>query len=97
MIEFDYKTHHMTVVVSSYTTNDNLYVGLEDEDGELWDMTVNLGEKLPPNQAYIDTNNFRDAATIIPNMKLGKFIGKVGYSGFCKYPLYEFDMEKMKS
>ena len=87
----------MTVVVSNYTANDNLYVGLEDEDGELWDMTVNFGVKLPHNQAYIDTNNFRDAAIIIPNMKLGKFIGKVGYSGFCKYPLYEFDMEKLKS
>ena len=33
MIEFDYKTHHMTVVVSSYSANDNLYVGLEDEEG----------------------------------------------------------------
>lgn len=85
----------MTVIVSSYINNDNLYVGLEDEDGELWDLTVNLDDKLPHNQAYIDTNNFPDATDIITNNGIGKFIGKYAHSGFCKYPLYEFDMEKL--
>ena len=97
MLQFNYKNHEMTVVVSGYCCNNNLYVGLEDEEGELWDITVNLDQKLPSNQAYIDTNNFPDATMIINNHGLGKFTGKTAQSGFSTYPLYEFNMERLKS
>ncbi len=95
MVQFKFKEHDIMVIVSSYCNNNNLYVGLEDEDHELWDMTVNLGQKLPPNQAYIDTNNFPEATVLINNHHLGKFTGRTKQSGFCKYPLYEFDMTRL--
>lgn len=97
MVQFNYKNHQMMVVVSSYTNNGNLYVGLEDEEKELLDMTVNLDMILPPNQAFIDTNNFPDATMLINNNQLGKFTGRTAQSGFCTYPLYEFDMERLRS
>ena len=95
MKEFRYKGHDMKVIVSSYTQNDNLFIGFEDENGELWYATTNLGIKLPKGFAFVDTNNFRDAATIIPNEGIGRFAGETAQSGYCTYPLYEFFLDRL--
>ena len=72
---------------------------------ELWDktqseivavLTTNLGEKLPPNCAYVDTNNFPEAEEFIRKYQLGtKQEGYDKQSGYCIYPLYEFDLSKL--
>lgn len=56
-------------------------------------LTVNLGDRLKENQAYLDTNNCPWAEDFVTDNKLGHDTGAVGFSGFCMYPLYEFDME----
>ena len=57
-------------------------------------LTVNLDKKLPANQAYVDTNNMPDAEEFIEKYNLGKPTGGYRVSGFCIYPLYEFDLDE---
>ena len=56
-------------------------------------LTVNLGKGLPENQAFVDINNCPWAEEFIEENGLGKDTGRIGASGYCFYPLYEFDME----
>lgn len=59
-------------------------------------LTVNLGKKIPENQAFVDINNCPWAEDFIEENGLGKETGVIGGSGFCFYPLYEFDLKKME-
>ena len=97
-LKTDYGAYKIALCKDTYETTDNLYVGLLCKEGKYYepygDLTVNL-HKLPENQAYIDTNN--NGVEIIDWLienKLGKFTGQYGYSGFCAYPLFEFDMDE---
>ena len=58
-------------------------------------MTVNLDEKLAEDEAYVDLNNWPDAAEIINTYKLGKCVGAAS-SGYCMYPRVKFDLEKLR-
>lgn len=91
-----YVTEKVTLKIANYANNNNLAIRMICEDEEPFAMlTVNLGEKLPPNQAYVDTNNLRTAFDFIILYNLGKLIG-FGQSGFCTYPLIEFDLDEVK-
>lgn len=46
--------------------------------------------------AYVDVNNCPWAQKFIEENKLGEFTGKYGQSGFCIYPLYKFNLDKIK-
>lgn len=84
---------------TTYATEGNLAVmALYDEYGypELDAVTVNLGVKLPENQAYIDINNAPNAIKEIEEAGIGTFAGKRLQSGFVTYPLYEFDLDKIE-
>lgn len=86
--------------VSKYTLNDNLYVGLDYYEDGLYegpwsDLTVNLSNKLPLDRAYIDTNNNGESIVEwLTSLGLGEVIGYV-CSGFCKYPLFQFNVVKL--
>lgn len=85
--------------VANYRNNNNLYIGLIDnEDGcPFADLTVNLGEKLEDEcMAYVDTNNCPWAKEFIEKNELGEDTGLFGMSGFCAYPLFMFDLDKVK-
>lgn len=61
-------------------------------------LTVNLPNtilKVQPNQAFVDLNNFPTAEDFVTHNGLGKFTGLYDVSGFCTYPLYEFDLDKL--
>ena len=59
-------------------------------------LTVNLpGGDAAGNRQYVDTNNWHGAEELIRRYGLGKFTGKYGGYGFCEYPLYEFDMNRI--
>ena len=96
------KTYDVWLRTSTYRNNNNLYVGLvckEVEDGEEWyepfaDITVNT-ESLKPGYAAIDINNFPEAEQFITENKLAKFAKDYVISGFCVYPIYLFDMERL--
>ena len=77
-------------VKSMYQTNFNDYVGIYTVDGEPWsNLTVNLGEMLDVNEAYIDINNC--AKEIIEELeKRGLIIetDEKRISGYCIYSKY---------
>ena len=83
---------------NTYYGNGNLAIQLFTEIEPFATLTVNLNsakEKLPVNQAYVDINNCPWAEEFIAENKLGKATGKYKSSGFCTYPLYEFDLSKL--
>ena len=49
------------------------------------------------SKAFVDTNNCPWAEEFIQENGLGEFTGIYGNSGFCTYPLYEFNLGKLKS
>ncbi|HRU98626.1 MAG TPA: DUF4313 domain-containing protein [Ruminococcus sp.] len=71
----------------------------EDDEFEVT-LSVNIGNSIgnnslmPPNCAFIDTNNNPGAEEFLqsigakPYERFGSPV--FGYSGFCRYPLYEF-------
>lgn len=88
-------TENITMTVRQYDKPQNLAIQLWCDDGPYATMTVNLGKKLADDMAYVDTNNFPEAESFIKKHRLGKPTGKYGYSGFCAYPLYQFDLKKL--
>ena len=95
------KAYPMSFETNYYADNGNLYVGLvTHEEGypEPWsDLTVNLGVKCEPNCAFIDTNN--NGSEIIEwlySNGLGHLTGNMKASGWCVYPEFKFNMDRLK-
>lgn len=88
-------TFEVEPLKEEYATNGNLSISLwitegEDKGEYFGSLTVNLGEKLPVNQAYVDTSNTPDAERFIRENGLGRPLGKYRQQGRNTYPLYEF-------
>lgn len=86
--------------LANYATTGNLYVGMivhYDEETDDWsDLTVNLDEKLKPNHSYIDTNNNgNEIMNWLINNNLGRYTYGMGFSGFCVYPEFEFNIDEL--
>ena len=83
-------------VIAEYY-NGNTAIRLYTKDGEPWaTLTVNFEHKLPDkNLAFIDTNNFPEAENFIKKYGLGFKIGD-RRSGYCVYPLYQLDLNKLR-
>ena len=89
-IDFFGKPYDVTPNVTKYMDG-NLAIQLICTNGEPFgNLTVNLGEMLPPNMAYVDVNNMPDAERFIKEYNLGEPIGTTRRSGYCTYPLYKF-------
>ena len=58
-------------------------------------ITVNI-KKLREGMAFIDTNNCPWAPAFLEENGLATPTGEVVGQGFCVYPLYKFDMDKLK-
>lgn len=87
----------LKLIALSYQTTDTLAVEAIDENGETFaDITVCLGQPLMPGFAFIDTNNCRWAEEMLRKNGIAKPArnGACMASGYCTYPLYEFDMSK---
>lgn len=88
----------LQLVAESYLNNGSLAVIAIEESGEEFDtITVNLpfGDA-DDTHAYIDTNNCPWAKEMLKKHKSAKPTGEYGHSGFCTYPLYEFDLSKFQ-
>lgn len=84
--------------VAKYLNNGNTYIGLTKEDDSPYgDVTVNLGIDLPEYFGFIDTNNNPNAESFILDNELGENTGMTMPSGFCVYPLYKFNQEKLEN
>ena len=83
--------------IASYMNNNRMYIGLIDEKGERFaDMTVNIDSPCPDYCGYVDVNNCPELVDFIEKHELGEFTGLMGQSGFCSYPLYLFNVEKLR-
>ena len=81
--------------IRSYSNN-NTALELVYEDGTpLTIITVNLGDLLEKNMVYIDTNNCSWAEDFLVDNGFGLPTGEYKASGFCIYPLYQLDLERI--
>lgn len=93
--------HETCLEVSSYMYGGGLYMSVQERcDGDIEpyaDLTVNLpGFPCEKYCAFVDTNNFSQAESLIRKYKLGKPTGRLGQSGYCTYPEYKFDMNEVR-
>lgn len=87
----------VVAVSANYENNDNLAVILyEKESGEMYGVvSVNLCPLLP-NFAFVDTNNMgENIIDFLKENKIATSTGTYRQSGWCRFPLYEFDMGKL--
>lgn len=87
------------LVKDTYANNNRLAVSIVDlETGECWDtITVNLPAELLigslDSSNFIDTNNVSEAIDFLESNNIATFTGNYGFSGFCVYPEYTFNLE----
>ena len=90
----DYK---VCIKQNMYANNNSLALSLITDIGEPFcNLTVNLPESIicaNESTAFVDTNNCPWAEQFIAENGLGSPTGYVGASGFCRYPLYKFNLE----
>ena len=90
------ETYKLHTVIDRYQSTNNIYIGLVCDNGEPFaDLTTNI-MPLPDNMSAVDTNNCSWAEDLIEDYELGTKKKTTLSSGFCTYPLYEFDMNKVK-
>lgn len=84
--------------INNYLYNDSLAIRiLNAECGPVATITTCIdGFLLQKNEAYIDTNNCPWAEDFIKEYKLGKPTGRKARSGFCEYPVYRFNMDRLR-
>lgn len=88
--------------INMYANNDNLYVGLDCYDQEFggWepycDVTVNI-RKLPFLESAIDVNNNDyHILKFLSDQGFGNLTEKVLPSGFCVFPVFRFNADKLQ-
>ena len=101
---FDVKTRYETyrnciLDVNRYMDNDHIAISiLSLDEGPIARLTVNIDgiENRYTDCSCVDTNNFPEATRIIKELGIGKYLGYELVSGWYSYPVYEFDIEKIK-
>lgn len=95
---YKYLNSEYTLKKSRYTNNGTLAVVLCNDEEEFV-ITVNLewGFIINPQQQYVDTNNCPDIEKFLTENGIAKKIPNCEcQSGWCTYPLYEFDTSLME-
>lgn len=91
--------YEVSLEINTYLNNGCMYIGLV-EQGEYsepyGDLTVNLAGKAPDYCGYVDLNNMPELEKFIAENDLGEFTGLTQRSGFCEYPLYLFNVDKLR-
>ncbi len=91
--------YQVSLEINTYLNNGCMYIGLV-EQGEYpepyGDLTVNLEGKAPDYCGYVDLNNMPELEKFIEDNDLGEFTGLTRRSGFCEYPLYMFNVDKLR-
>lgn len=101
MVYTEFGSHDVICVPTTYSEGDSLAIQLFEVENDMVQdsftvLTVKLGNPFlqTDTRAFVDTNNNPWAGTFIRNNKLGKKTGYVQPSGYCTYPLYEFNLER---
>lgn len=86
--------------IQIYYHSERICLGLvTEEDGypePFADLTVCIDAPTPNYCGYLDTNNLPGVEKFVTENGLGKFTGLTAGSGYCEYPLYLFDAEKLR-
>jgi len=95
------KEYKVNLTVASYSQYGNLALQLihTDDDGYLEPfgfITKNLSN-VDKFQAFLDVNNMPGIEVFVQKYKLGVPKGTMASSGYCMYPLYEFDEAVLRS
>lgn len=87
------------ISLNNYSADGSLCVELwNKEDGAIARLTTCLSDKsLKGNYSYLDENNCPWAMDFIKTYELGKDTGHIRGSGYCFYPLIEWNMEELKN
>lgn len=91
----------VSLEVGSYAYGDRLYIGMtchgEDGPEPFADMTVNItAYSLEPNEAFISGDISKDLLRFIKENKLGKVLPYTVQSGYGRYAVVAFDLDKLK-
>lgn len=90
-------TEQVALTVNVYTNNKSLFVGTETmEEGPYCDVTVNLLDAVPHYCAFVNTNNMPELEDFLVKNGIATFTGLEQKSGYCTYPLYMFDAERLR-
>lgn len=91
------KNYSVFPVKSKYLNNKTLAVLLKDHNGYPFaTLTVNIeGFDIVASdtRAFVDVNNCPWAEEFIKDNNLGIPTGYTAVSGYCEYPLYEFNLD----
>lgn len=86
--------------ISTYGYGSGLAIDLLEKEGGSFvfygNLTVNLSIACDVNAAYIDVNHNAGIIEILLEHQMGKLTGRVYQSGFCQYPEFLFDEEKLR-
>lgn len=85
-----------TCTMSTATCGGHIHIQLWCEDGPFATLTRNLAPRgTARNVTAVDTNNCPWAESLIKRLKIGTPTGNYVRSGFCMYPLYAFDTDRI--
>ena len=92
------KYSDVVIEINNYRDNNSLALSIfSPTEGPITRLTVNIDfDGATETRAFVDTNNSPEAIDFIEKYKIGEFTGIKGFSGYCTYPLYEFDLGKIK-
>lgn len=92
---FIYDDEKVTLSAEKYSSNNALAVVMYYEDMDEEDViTVNIpGGTQSDTLAFVDTNNMPDIVKWLTENEIARETGIVARSGYCAYPLMEFDLE----
>lgn len=95
-LDFENKDYPVTLLITSYQTGSLailLQTKVNGNPEDFGTITVNFADELlMPDQAYLDINNMPGIEQFIKKNHLGSPTGRKRTSGFCTYPLYDFDL-----
>lgn len=79
-----------------YLADNSLAIDIVNSDDHIARITTCLDRlAVHEDEAFVDTNNCPWAEDFIKEYGLGEPTGYRGASGFCTYPLYKFNLEKI--
>lgn len=92
-----YETYHNCyLTVDRYVKDGTPAIGIWNDEGPVAMLTVCLGKgREGGNESFVDTNNLSGAMEFINMYGLGRRTGISARSGFCVYPLVDFDMAEV--
>lgn len=92
-----YGEYDLTLRTGAYSLDGSLCVLAEMAGMPFARLTVCLGEQMAKDEACVDVNNCPWVEGFLKNNGLAEPTGRSVFSGFCKYPIYHFNTEKLEA